>query len=134
MNPEVIAAPPAWTRIYWPASVAISVALFISGSYVRLTGPALAAGVILIVPVETWFLVHRQWSATLSDWTWRVLDVTRGQPVSAWKAQHFLALAAYLAVAVRTDAYLWHLGWWPFAAGAGISVWLTWHLFGRWWR
>lgn len=122
----------AWPRWYWPAAVAAAVAALVA--LPRYEGWVILAGALALGGPECWFLARRQYASTLSDWTWRVLDVTRSQPVEQWKAQHFLALAAYLAVAVRVTGYLCGLGYWPGAAGAGLAAWLTWHLFGRWWR
>lgn len=126
--------PAAWTKVYWPAAVAASVADFVVGTFDHYTGWALLIGVVLLGMPEAWFVVRRQWASTLSDWTWRVLDVTRTQPVSQWTVQHFLALGCYLAIAVRAVDYLSGLGYWQGAAGAVPAAWLTWHLFGRWWH
>ncbi len=134
MTHAAAAAAHRWTRWYWPAAVTLSVVLFTAASYIRLTGWGLLAGVVLIVPVELWMVATRDYAATLSDWIWGVLGVMRTQPVAAWSAKHFLALGAYLLLAFRADAYLWHLGWLAFGTGLILSVWLTWHLFSKKWR
>lgn len=121
-----------WTRWYWPAAVVLSVTALIA--LPRYEGWVILAGALALGGPECWFLARRQWASTLSDWTWHVLDVTRTQPIARWKAQHFLALAAYLAIAVRVTTYMVSLGWWPGAGAAGLAAFLTWHLFGRWWR
>lgn len=133
--PRAVAPAAPWTRVYWPVAVGLSVAALIC--LPRWTGWAVLGGGVVLLGPEFWFLARRQWASTLSDWTWHVLDVTRSQPISKWKAAHFLAFAAYLAVAVRVAWYLttlaglWH---WRAAAGAAVAAFLTWHLFFRWWR
>lgn len=129
-TPAPAAAP--WTRFYWPAALAVSVVALIALPDRK--GPVILAGAVLLGLPEAYFLIRRQWSSTLSDWFWRVLHVTRHQPVSQWKADHFLALGLYVAVAVDVTRYEWTAGYWQGAVSTIISVWLTWHLFGRWWR
>ena len=123
-----------WTRWYWPAAVTVSVAGFITATLTRYEGWALLLGAVLLGAPELWFLIRRQWASTLSDWTWHILGVTRTQHISQWKVQHLLAFLAYLALAARAVWALLPYGWWPVAGSAVLAVWLTWHLFFRWWR
>lgn len=132
MTAPAHAAPAAaapWTRVYWPAAVAVAVAALIALPG-RTTAVAVGGALLLGVP-ELWFLARRQYASTLSDWTWHVLHVTRTQPVSQWTAAHFLAFAAYQAVAVRVCWHFASVGYWPLAISIVMAAWLDWHLFGR---
>ena len=121
-------------RFYWPAALAVVVPLFIAGTFAGFTGWALLAGTVVIGAPELWFVVHRQWASTLSDWWWRAFHLRGRTPVPKWGALEVLGLGAMLAVCVRADLYLATLGYWPCAGGAVMTAWLPPHLFRRWWR
>lgn len=125
--------PDPFTRWYWPAALSVSVAAFITGTYTHLAGPALLAGCVLLGAPELFFLLTRQYASTFSDWVWTVLHIARATPVRQWTAAHFLALACYLALAVRVDIYLASATWVAFECGVILSCWLTYHLFWRRW-
>lgn len=125
--------PMGWTRIWWPAMLAVCVAAFITGTFLGFAGWALTAGIILIGGPEVWFLAHHQWADTLSDWWWRTFHI-HGTPIRRWSALEALGLGSYLAVTVAADRYLAHFGYWPCAAGCVVTFWLGPHLFRRWWR
>ena len=138
-QPESIARknPAPWTRVYWPAALAIAVAgfLLIDSLDPARRGPALALGAALILVPEITVLLLRRDRDTFSDWVWGVLDVTRNQPMGQWSAEHFLALAAYVVIAVRVCAFLWqHESYWLAGAATATATWLLVHLFFGWWR
>lgn len=122
----------AWTRWYWPSAVGVAAAAmaFTPDAWEMVS---VTFGIAILLVPEVVSLVRGRVQDTLSAWTWRVLDVVRSQPVSQWNAQHFLALGGYLALAARVLAYLWGHNSHAAAVVTVIAVWLTWHLFARWW-
>lgn len=60
---------------------------------------------------EAWALASGRPQDTLSEWVWRLLQVTEHQPMSQWDAMHFLIFGSWLV----------------------IGLWLTYHFFFRWW-
>lgn len=129
--------PAPWTRVYWPLSVTASVLGYVLVDLLapQYRGYALTASAVILLVPELYSIITRHDENTLSDWTWRVLDVTRNQPVSQWGASHFLALSCYLVVASRVLVFLWQNDtYWLAGASTAVAAWLIPHLFGGWWR
>lgn len=125
--------PDYWARVYWPAALAVCVAALALLPY-RYTGYVLGGGSGVLGVPELIALACRRNYDTLSDWFWRVLHVTQTQQIEQWSAVHFLALGLYLSVASDAVMWMYHLGILATGAAATLAVWLTRHLFFRWWR
>lgn len=124
-------APSRWTKIYWPVGLMLCIGAFTFATHHR--GAVLIGACAVLAIPELAMLISGNDRNTLSDWVWDTLRITKSTPISSWTAAHFLALASYVALAAAVDAYLWHKGWLAFSTGAVLSVWLTRHLFWRWW-
>lgn len=69
----------------------------------------LTGAVGLFILRETWALASGRPQDTLSEWVWRVLQITRHESITQWSATDFLVCGAWLV----------------------LMVWLTFHFFGH---
>lgn len=134
----------AWTRWYWPVALIVAVLAFfvpyLAGWGLAATGIGLAAGSLALGVPELASLATGNDQDTLSDWVWRGLRVTPGQPVNRWDARRFLPVGVYLLIAGSVEDYLFNLAhaywqfWLLFSAGIFFfGIWLFLHFFEHWW-
>lgn len=127
-----------WTRVYWPAGLAASLAAFFVpcltgwGS----TGWGLLAGMGILGIPELACVLTRNFQDTFSDWFWahtHITDSVGASPLRRWTAGHVLLAFAFVFVAANVVVYLASVAWQAALAGSLFLFWLLFHFYRHWW-